>query len=69
MDATGPTRWEPERNHGPACGTGSATTIKPIKSAQDRRRVVNATHLAALVRAGTRRAREILVERDEVMAA
>jgi hypothetical protein len=43
-------------------------TIKPIESAQDRRRAVNATHLAALVRA-TRFVREVLVERDEVMAA
>jgi hypothetical protein len=44
-------------------------TIKPIESAQDRRRAENATHLVALVRAGTRLAREILVERHEVMAA
>jgi hypothetical protein len=44
-------------------------TIKPVESAQDRRRAVNATHLVALVRARARLVREILVERDEVMAA
>jgi hypothetical protein len=44
-------------------------TIKPIESAQDRRRAVNATHLVALVRAGTRLVREIPGEREEVMAA
>jgi hypothetical protein len=44
-------------------------TIRPIGFAQDRRRAVNAIHPVALVRAGTRLAREILVERDEVMAA
>jgi putative transposase len=44
-------------------------TFKLIESAQQRWRSVNAPHLVALVRAGARFERGVLVERDEVTAA
>jgi putative transposase len=44
-------------------------TFKLIESAQERWRVVNAPHLVALVRAGTRFERGVLVEREEFTAA
>ncbi len=55
-------------------GTGSriaalAMTFKLIESAQERWRAVNAPHLVALVRAGTRFEQGLLVERDETFAA
>jgi putative transposase len=46
-----------------------AMTFKLIESAQQRRRSVNAPHLVALVRAGARFERGVLIERDEVTAA
>jgi putative transposase len=46
-----------------------AMTFKLIESAQDRWRCVNAPHLVALVRAGARFERGILVERDVAVAA
>lgn len=46
-----------------------AMTFKLIESAQQRWRSVNAPHLVALVRAGARFERGVLVERDEVTAA
>ncbi len=55
-------------------GAGSRTAaltmaFKLIESAQQRWRSVNAPHLVALVRAGTRFERGLLLERDEVTAA
>ncbi len=55
-------------------GAGSRTAapamaFKLIESAQARRRAVNAPHLVALVRAGARFERGVLVERDELHAA
>lgn len=55
-------------------GAGSRTaalamTFKLIESAQDRWRAVNAPHLVALVRAGARFDKGVLVERDQVIAA
>lgn len=55
-------------------GSGSraaalAMTLKLIESAQQRWRSVNAPHLVALVRAGARFERGVLVERDEATAA
>jgi putative transposase len=44
-------------------------TFKLIESAQHRWRAVNAPHLVALVRAGARFERGILVERDVPEAA
>jgi hypothetical protein len=44
-------------------------TFKLIESAQQRRRSANAPHLVALVRAGARFERGVLVERDEVTDA
>jgi putative transposase len=46
-----------------------AMTFKLIESAQQRWRAVNAPHLVALVRAGARFDRGVLVERDQVTAA
>jgi putative transposase len=46
-----------------------AMTFKLIESAQQRRRSVNAPHLVALVRAGARFERGVLIERVEVPAA
>ena len=46
-----------------------AMTFKLIESAQTRWRAVNAPHLVALVRAGARFERGVLVERQEVGAA
>jgi hypothetical protein len=43
--------------------------FKLVESAQARRRAVNAPHLVALVRAGARFERGLLVERPEIMAA
>ena len=43
-------------------------TTNPIESAQARWRAVNAPHLVALVRAGVRFERGILVERGESVA-
>jgi hypothetical protein len=43
--------------------------FKLIESAQERWRAVNAPHLVALVRAGARFERGILVEREEITAA
>ena len=43
---------------------GLAMTFKLIESAQTRRRAVNAPHLVALVRAGARFERGVLVERE-----
>jgi transposase-like protein len=48
---------------------GLAMAFKLIESAQARWRSVNAPHLVALVRAGARFERGVLVERDEVTAA
>jgi transposase-like protein len=48
---------------------GLAMAFKLIESAQARWRAVNAPHLVALVRAGARFERGVLVERDEVTAA
>jgi transposase-like protein len=55
-------------------GAGSRTaalamTFKLIESAQDRWRAVNAPHLVALVRAGARFERGVLVEREQDAAA
>jgi hypothetical protein len=44
-------------------------TFKLIESAQERWRAVNAPHLVALVRAGTRFEKGVLVEREEANAA
>jgi transposase-like protein len=44
-------------------------TFKLIEPAQNRWRSVNAPHLVALVRAGARFERGVLVERDEAVAA
>jgi hypothetical protein len=44
-------------------------TFKLIESAQQRWRAVNAPHLVALVRAGARFERGVLIERDQVTAA
>jgi hypothetical protein len=44
-------------------------TFKLIESAQQRRHALNAPHLVALVRAGARFERGILLERDERAAA
>jgi hypothetical protein len=49
-------------------GAALAMTFKLIESAQDRWRAVNAPHLVALVRAGARFARGMLVERDALVA-
>ena len=46
-----------------------AMTFKLIKSAQARRRAVNAPQLVALVRAGARFDRGVLVEQDQIAAA
>jgi transposase-like protein len=46
-----------------------AMTFKLIESAQQRWRAVNAPHLVALVRAGARFERGLLVERDGATAA
>jgi putative transposase len=46
-----------------------AMTFKLIESAQERWRAVNAPYLVALVRAGARFERGLLVERDEASAA
>jgi putative transposase len=46
-----------------------AMTFKLIESARDRWRSVNASHLVALVRAGARFERGMLVERDAPVAA
>lgn len=46
-----------------------AMTFKLIESAQDRWRAVNAPHLVALVRAGARFDKGVLVEREEMTAA
>ena len=56
------------------CGAGSRTAglamrFKLIESAQARRRAVNAPRLVALVRAGARFGRGVLVERDQMAAA
>jgi transposase-like protein len=48
---------------------GLAMAFKLIESAQARWRAVNAPHLVALVRAGARFERGVLIERDEVTAA
>jgi putative transposase len=55
-------------------GAGSRTaalamTFKLIESAQDRWRAVNAPHLVALVRAGARFERGVLVEREQAQVA
>jgi putative transposase len=47
---------------------GPATTFKLIESAQSRWRAVNAPHLVALVRAGARFERGILLERQVAAA-
>lgn len=57
-----------------ARGAGSRTadlamTFELIESAQARRRAVNAPHLIALVRAGARCEKGLLVERVETVAA
>jgi putative transposase len=44
-------------------------TFKLIESAQDRWRAVNAPHLVALVRAGARFDKGVLVEREQATAA
>jgi putative transposase len=55
---------------GPGSRTaGLAMAFKLIESAQDRWRAVNAPHLVALVRAGARFERGLLVERPEAVAA
>ena len=46
-----------------------AMTFKLIESAQARWRAVNAPHLVALVRAGARFERGVLVERERTIAA
>jgi putative transposase len=46
-----------------------AMTFKLIESAQERWRAVNAPHLVALVRAGARFDKGVLVEREQVTAA
>jgi putative transposase len=48
---------------------GLAMAFKLIESAQGRWRAVNAPHLVALVRAGARFERGLLVERPEAVAA
>lgn len=48
---------------------GLAMAFKLIESAQDRWRAVNAPHLVALVRAGARFERGVLVEREQTQAA
>ena len=48
---------------------GLAMAFKLIQAAQDRWRAVNAPHLVALVRAGARFERGVLVERPEASAA
>jgi transposase-like protein len=48
---------------------GLAMAVKLIESAQSRWRAVNAPHLVALVRAGARFERGVLIERGEVTAA
>jgi transposase-like protein len=48
---------------------GLAMAFKLIEAAQDRWRAVNAPHLVALVRAGARFERGILIERPEIIAA
>lgn len=55
-------------------GAGSRTAalamaFKLIEFAQERRRAVNAPHLVALVRAGARFERGVLVERERLAAA
>jgi RimJ/RimL family protein N-acetyltransferase len=47
----------------------SSDSPAPIQSAQDHWRMVNAPHLVALVRAGARFERDVLVERPEQAAA
>ena len=44
---------------------GLATAFKLLEAAQDRRRAVNAPHLVALVRAGARFEKEVMVERPD----
>ena len=46
-----------------------AMTFKLIESAQERWRAVNAPHLVALVRAGARFEKGVLVDREETTAA
>lgn len=46
-----------------------AMTFKLIESAQERRRAIDAPHLVALVRAGTRFEKGVLAEREEANAA
>lgn len=46
-----------------------AMTFKLIESAQEHWRAVNAPHLVALVRAGARFKRGVLVEREDASAA
>jgi hypothetical protein len=48
---------------------GLAMAFKLIESAQSRWRAVNAPHLVALVRAGARFERGVLVERSQTTAA
>jgi hypothetical protein len=48
---------------------GLAMAFKLIEAAQARWRAVNAPHLVALVRAGARFERGVLVEREQVTAA
>jgi putative transposase len=48
---------------------GLAMAFKLIEAAQTRWRAVNAPHLVALVRAGARFERGVLVEREQVTAA
>ncbi|MED7829036.1 transposase, partial [Streptomyces chiangmaiensis] len=55
-------------------GAGSRTAalamvFKLVESAQQRWRAVNAPHLVALVRAGARFERGVLIEREEARAA
>jgi putative transposase len=45
------------------------TPLKLIESAQERWRSVNAPHLVALVRAGARFERGVLVEREQATSA
>jgi len=55
---------------GPGCrAAGLAMAFKLIQAAQDHWRMVNAPHLVALVRAGARFERGVLVERPEAAAA
>jgi putative transposase len=51
-----------------SCAAGLAMAFKLIEAAQDRWRAVNAPHLVALVRAGARFERGVLVERVDTAA-